>query len=541
MTHRCKPRRSGDRFAAPTIASCVAAALLAWPTATIAESPATRPAGSSDLARYVPADVLMAYWGRLGAESQAGDHMVMQLLKWVNVARQLNLIPEKYRTLSDIAGSLPLLGKHEHVVAMMDVSSRRVGPEGYRLAHMQVAVVLATHGQHDDVVERIRRMLTTHTDKQFGKMQITPRDGARSYRLTDSRLPGWATWEWGPLGDCYVIGLGTGAFDRIAETFADPTRSIAQDPWFANARRRCRGQGAMIEWLVNYQGIRKRLEPVVKGRPEQVLEALGAGKLERGLTALRMEGRFLTCYIMHHYPEGDDFIPLSDPRNVPKEHLAAVPKDVGCAIIQRDLADWICRLRDAYLASQTEKERAQWQEWFAELERRYGIDVRAQLLDRLGQHLIIHNWPAHPAKLPLTFTLMLEIDDAAPVQDAIDAMMGAWQEWQRNPTGWSSRRRAGSATRSTSTRRQATTAVATTAPAAPKRPTTRPRTRGLLRPGVGREPDGIWYLYAGVVRPAIAVTDGYIVISWSPKAVRANLERLRRDGARRSTGTAPAR
>jgi hypothetical protein len=38
----------------------------------------------------------------------------------------------------------------------------------------------------------------------------------------------------------------------------------------------------------------------------------------------------------------------------------------------------------------------------------------------------------------------------------------------------------------------------------------------------------MWYLQAGLVRPAIAVGERYVVISWSPEAVRANLEVLGR-------------
>lgn len=468
-----------------------------------------------DLARYVPADVLMAYWGRYQADESGDDHVVMRMLKWVELARQLNLIPREYRTISDVAGTLPVVGQYRHVIALMNVSSMRVGPEGYRLAHMEAAVVLDADGDFAPVIERIRRLLAGYTDKEFGKIEIIDRPSGRSYRLTDTRLPVWATWEWGPIGSCYVIGLGQGAFDRVLEAHADPGKSIEQDPWFANARKKCKGGDAMIEWLVNYRGIRKRLEPVVEGRPEKVLEALGAGDLHRGLAVLRMEGRYLQCYIMNCFESGDQFVPLSDPQKAAKTLLSAVPNAASCAIIDRDLGDWVRRIRNAYLQSQTQKERDEWHAWFAEIERRNNINTRAQLLDRLGKHLIIHSSPAHPLNLPMAFTLMLEIDDPAPVRDAIDAIMSAWQEWQRRST-----------TRTASTRPEPTTR------------TKRPRTRGKFKPRVGREPDGMWYLQAGIVRPAITVADKYIVISWSPEAVRKNLRRLREASARPAS-TAP--
>ncbi len=490
------------------------AILLAGPAAVGAPPTTATSTGPTDLARYVPQDVLMAYWGRLPGGDQGDDHVVMRMLKWVDLARQLNLIPRQYRTISDIAGSLPVLGKHDHVVMLLDVSSRKVGEEGYRLDKLKMAVVVATGGDHKPVVDRIRRVLAAYTDKRFAKIEIIPRGDSRSYRLTDERLPVWATWEWGALGSCYVIGLGQGAFDDVAKVYAGAGKSIGQDPWFADARRRCRGRSAMIEWLVDYQDIRRKLEAVVKGRPEAVLKALGAGELERGLATLRMDERYLVCYIMHQFKDENQFVALSDPQRLPKGPLSAVPEEASCAIMQLDLADWVCRFRDAYLASQTEAERDLWYKWFAEQERERGFHARSQLLERLGDHLIVHNWPTHPLQLPLTFTLMLEIDDPGPVQDAIDAMMAAWQDWQRRPLTKSAATRPG---------------------------TTTQRTRDRFRFKIGREPDGMWYIQAGVVRPAIAVSDRYIVISWSPEAVRENLRRLKLLGPKPSPATTPSR
>ncbi len=489
-------------------------AVLVASTTAWAEPPATTWNAEIDLSRFVPADALVAYWGDLSAADMGSDHVVTRMLRWVELARRLNLIPRRYQAISDIAGSLPVLGEFRHVIMLLDVSSRPVGPEGYRLGHMTLAVVLATGGEHDPVVERIRRLLARYTDKEFGKIEVIDRGKTRSYRLTDSRLPVWAEWEWGALEDVYVVGLGPGAFDRVAETLASPEKNIAHSPWFADATERCKGQGAMIQWFMDYRGIRRRLEPVVKGRPENVLEALGAGKLHRGLATLRMQGRYLVSYVMHEFETGNDFRVLSDPEGMPPEHLRAVPPEASCAIMELDLTDWVARFRDAYLASKTEKERRQYAEWFEELERRTGIDTRNQLLNRLGDHLIVHDWPAHPLQLPLTFTFMLEIDDAAPVRDAIDALLNGWQTLQREFAA-----------------RRAAKKAATTKPTTRR---SRPRTRHHFRIYLGREPDGIWYIQAGIVRPAVAVSDGYIVISWSPEAVRQNLKHLRK--VRRAAG-----
>ncbi len=42
----------------------------------------------------------------------------------------------------------------------------------------------------------------------------------------------------------------------------------------------------------------------------------------------------------------------------------------------------------------------------------------------------------------------------------------------------------------------------------------------LLRVKVRHDADGLWYLQAGILGPAMKVTEGYIVFSWSPQALR---------------------
>jgi hypothetical protein len=46
--------------------------------------------------------------------------------------------------------------------------------------------------------------------------------------------------------------------------------------------------------------------------------------------------------------------------------------------------------------------------------------------------------------------------------------------------------------------------------------------RRLLAPRLCRSTDGIWYLQAGVQGPALGVVDRWIVLSFSPRAVRQN-------------------
>ncbi len=51
-------------------------------------------------------------------------------------------------------------------------------------------------------------------------------------------------------------------------------------------------------------------------------------------------------------------------------------------------------------------------------------------------------------------------------------------------------------------------------------------------PQLVRRDDGIWLVQAGIfIGPALAVTDRWIVLSFSPTAVRANLDHINRIGS----------
>ena len=53
----------------------------------------------------------------------------------------------------------------------------------------------------------------------------------------------------------------------------------------------------------------------------------------------------------------------------------------------------------------------------------------------------------------------------------------------------------------------------------------------LMRVKVKHDDDGVWYLQAGILGPALKVTDRYAVISWSPQALRDALKYIwRKDG-----------
>ena len=86
-------------------------------------------------------------------------------------------------------------------------------------------------------------------------------------------------------------------------------------------------------------------------------------------------------------------------------------------------------------------------------------------------------------KVPFALTIAIEIDNRKAVQMATDTLLGAWRRYLDEKTEQSTGKK-------------------------------------LLRVKVRHDQDGVWFLQAGILGPAMKVTDRYIVISWSPQALR---------------------
>src|SRR5262249_46040354 len=136
----------------------------------------------------------------------------------------------------------------------------------------------------------------------------------------------------------------------------------------------------------------------------------------------------------------------------------------------------------AILAAQKEGKAEAMRRWWTGMEAERGLDVDGEILPRLGNELIVFDYPPHPLGIPLALTLAAPIRGPGRVRRAIEAACTAWarrlNENQPSP---------------------------------------------LLSISVQQAEDGVWYLQAGIVGPALKVTDDAIVLSWSPQALREAL------------------
>jgi hypothetical protein len=403
----------------------------------------------------------------------------------------MGVIPQSGRVLADIVGSLPLLSRRPHAFMMLDVTSKQIGDGVYRLNTMQAALVIDDQGVTRDIERRLRDLLATYTDLNNGKIETLSAGDVRYYQLQDVRLPNWSVCEWGTVDHQFVIGFGEGAFTKVLDTLQHRAPSLVDDPWYVQAHTRCHGPTSGIELYADLERIQKRIGEVAKGRPEAVLRELHLDDADRLLWTVGFDGRALHSEVIGRTPRGPDhYLMLTGPPiNLPQVTEAIPPEAKHYAAFRFGLGAALRDITEAYLSSQSPGKRENLRELWSRLEREFKFDFDKDLTQRLGHDLVIHNWPPHPLGVPLLFTIWISYTgDRASMAESVDRILKAADELVSYP-------------------------------AAQTRPS------GLV-PRLVRDEDGIWYVQLGLIGPAIAVADRWIVVSYSREAVKQNLAYL---------------
>lgn len=465
--------------------------------------PALGRAGDRPITDLVPVDNLIVYMarpyspvddtGRSDSPEEQKQSPASSIARILTVLNAYGLIPDEGQVFADIAASLPLLGRYEHAMILLDVSSRIVRrPDdatqdpfrlSLRLKHLQTAIVFRTNGQHGPILEQMNRIVGRYTNREVAHLTPEKVVGYEFQRLADDRLPGWAVWEWGRLDDFFVVSFGAGAFEKIAKTYAKRSGALSEDPWFQAAVAETEGKQTLARWFLGLARLEKRLGEVAQGRHRRVISALDADNITQDLWSVGLEGRALSWYRCYQRNGENKVHRYSDPANYPPHHRRIVPDDAQHFAIINVPTRWLVdNLPRAWVASQSQSNVEKWTQIWRSLEQKIGIDLSGNLINHLGNNIVIFDYPPHPLDIPFALTVAIEIDDQKAVKVATDSLLATWGQYLDERA-----------------ERKGTT---------------------LVRVKVKKSKDDIWYLQAGILGPAMKVTKRYLVISWSPQALR---------------------
>ena len=379
---------------------------------------------------------------------------------------------------------LPELARYPRGVVLLDVRVAALNGDSFRFGGLSAGLVLLTGDDQLHVSRHIQSLLNVYVDTDTARLTQRETHGAIIHTLADRRLPDWAVIEWGALDDCYLIAVGTGAFECLASAVRDRSAGLDADRWFARAHRRCRGDRARWEWHIRLQAVCDSLGAVMGARPREVLDALGLADVSRGLWSVGPDCRSVDAACVLNAAGRDRYVPITiTGHDVDALGRAIPPQADSAAVILARPAELIPRACEAYLATRRRRVRERLRAWWTALEAELGMNADADILGQLGTHVVIHDYPAHPLKLPLFRTVLVEIDGSADrLRATLDGVLTHLERRFRGP--------------------------------------------GEVPGMLGRAADGVWYVQVALYGPALAVTDHWVVISYSPHAVRANVRYL---------------
>ncbi len=500
-TRNPKPRhRDGRSRSDPSLALRAGIALLVLLFVSV---PAWGANGAEQiLERFVPAEAVAAWFFEPGPETstqpQAGK--VDQLATWLLALKMAGVVPREGRVVADVIGTLPLLARRPHAVVLLDVSARPLEEEdSFRVDDLQAALLFDSGPLTEAFDRRLRDLLASYTDSEQGRIETLDLGKLRGHRLIDRRLPEWAVIEWCNLGSFFVVTIGHGALTKILAVIDKRAGVLTDDPWLVRARARQGGSDGGIAVYVHCMQLRRRIEAIIPDRPTQVMRALHLETAEKVLYRFGYEGRALCGTKAVRELNGSERIrQLTEVSPAPE--AAIIPDQATRYVVfHHPLAEKFQNVRGAYLASRSEDSRKAREYAWDWLEEKFQFNLQSDLLERLGEYLIIHDYPPHPLGLGVFRTICIQYrGPREPMAAAVDKLMAAWQWCLSAPADMQSLG---------------------------------------LSPQLKRDDQGLWYFQLGLVGPAVAVTDGWVVISHSPQAVRDYLAWL--DARDRVSGNQP--
>ncbi len=464
------------------------------------------------LAEAVPADIVAAYFVSgsdpaeelppVGASKDAAS--TLQVAAFLaDQAQHLGLLSRVDTTCRAWIDGLAVMSiafQHPHAVVLLDIRAMPRTDGGHELAGLHAALVIHTRGDNGHIERRIQHLLNTYTNDEESNMTTRSIGTQVSFTLRDRRLPPWAVLSWGQLGDHYVVAIGDKTFQRIAGAIRNRSPSLAADAWFRHAGRRSE-HPAEVALYVRFDQLRRNMDASLMAKIARVKRALGLVGAQRGLWTVGYDGRAVVATNALRRAGRDEFIPIADPnllqrRPILRDQLSRVwdrlsggPGDQETleeslfnAVIDCDPSTVLRGVCEGYAAAKSPRAMRSSRAFWRDLEDNADVSIERDIFSRLGGPVIIHNYPQHALRLPFAWTILMPITgDATILRSHVDRLLE-------------------------SVGRQLSE-------------------DGFLR--LHHDADGLWYIQYGLSGPGLMVTDRWLVVSFSPHAVRANVALLR--------------
>lgn len=428
--------------------------------------------------------------------SEAPDNGLLSRIALL-LSRELGVLLEghdRLRLWSDLTSGLVSMLRYPLTLAVLDVRVAVRSDGGHELDEIQMALLVETgsaRGDREDMVrQQIQHLLNTYTNVDHTRLVQREQQGRMFYELTDDRLPAWARIGWVDMGAGYIITFGDKAMSRVMDALAARRPNLGTDEWMCEAQRACRRAGPEMTWYVNVDALRQaHPRETHEGFIERVNAVFRLFRLSgasRLYGVVSRDGRVVESSLFVRQLDENRLIRIADHAYLKSFGYDLIPSEASVfAVVDARFSTLIPDMWEAYVASRGPASSAALRQALADIEKESGVSAR-DLFAKLSDRIIIHDFPQHALRLPVARTILVPLRDSsaadrATFRERLDRFMNA--AGKRIETG-------GSAWT------------------------------------LCKDPDGVWFIRFGLEGPAMTVAGRWLVISYSPYAVRENVKRL---------------
>lgn len=439
-----------------------------------------------ELARLVPAEALAAYMVDTppadGAAAKSNSFsMATVLIDQAFAMGFLKSLDIVIRGWLDTIASISTIIDHPHAVMLFDLQVDRDELESHRVSGLRAALVMRTSGNNKPIEQRLQHLLGSYTNQIESTLDSVQVGEHSVHRLTDRRLVDWLVVCWAQVGEYFVVAIGEESMQQVIAAISSKENTIWQDASFQQGVSALAAHHALIAVHIGFDQLQKK-SPSLGAKVRRIQHSLAMGECDQGVWAAGYSGRSLEIRQWLRTGESSQSYVIAGAEHVTDEARGVLPEAAHTyAAIGVEPSVWYERIRGAFLAARSRKNAAESRAFWSGVEGDAGLRF-AELFSRLEGPIVVHDFPEHALRLPPAWTIVVPIKgDSAALRRDVDAILTYWQKAMAGGA-W----------------------------------------------GLSRGADGLWFMKIGLEGPALTVTDRHLVISFSPHAVRQNVELLKR-------------
>jgi len=441
----------------------------------------------SELSWLLPDEAIVAYAvtgpdrpeGSSASVSEAQEPEGTGRLSLLEQAQRLGLLSVMdscTRQWLDAFGAISLVLDYPHAAALVDISALARPDGGHQLGKVGAVLVAHTRGDGVRFTRRIQHLLDTYTNSEHSTLTTSRVGDVEWVRLRDRRMPDWFVLCWGQVGDYYVVTVGDRAFDLMLALLNDDGPRLAANSWYTSARRRVEYDHTSFILYADFAELHRRVDADLGRKIRDVQKAFRLDDVSRGLWVARREQRALEMRGCLYRGAHDVEQVLAARSFADRLRDPVIPEQATRFAVFEGRPSRICRgIADAYLAARSSEAAGESRAFWRGLEEKSGVSIENDILSRLGDAIVLHDHPRPVIDIPVAQTIVVSIDrEPDLLRRHIDEILTYLRDVLIPP--------------------------------------------GLFQ--LRRAEDGVWYMMYGLNGPAMAVLDRWLVVAFTPTAVR---------------------